>query len=126
MAAVVVRTRPAATAWAINRWGLTVQALSTLTLEYVRYTVAALVNGAVYNPTGDTVQFAFTTPGVLPTAYVAGSWETAAGPPAQYVAKCLVGPGGTTTLGKGVYDAWIKITDSPEVIVRFVGQIKVS
>ena len=97
----------------------TIYALST---EYVRLQVAATVGGSTYNPTADTVQFAFPTSGVQPTTWYSGSWETING---LYYARCLVGPtGGVTTLTAGTtYDVWVKITDSPEVPVRKLGQL---
>jgi hypothetical protein len=74
-----------------------------------------------YNPTSDVVQFAFTPltyPETSPTSgsWVTGSWTTFPGP--AYWAQCLVGPAnGGTALSLGTYQAWLKITDSPEVPV---------
>lgn len=70
-----------------------------------------------YNPTSDSVVFAFTAPGTKPTGsttWYAGSWEIANG---NYLARCLVGPTGTVTLAAGTYSVWVKITDSPEIPV---------
>ena len=99
--------------------------VSSLSLEFIRYAVKAIVNGvSPYNPTGDVVRFAFTTgPNVAPTTWYVGSWETSAGP--VYIARCLVGPAGAATLAVGTYTVWLKITDNPEVPVRQVGQLKV-
>ena len=100
---------------------------SALSLQFVGAYVTALVNGATYNPTSDAVAFAFTASGVDPQVsdWVAGAWETVAGPPTQYKAKCRVGPGGTITLGKGLYDVWVKVTDSPEVPVLSVDTLQI-
>lgn len=74
---------------------------------------------AGYNPTGDTVAFAFTPqtyPETSPSAWVSGSWVTFPGP--AYWAQALVGPAnGGTALSLGTYQVWVKITDSPEVPV---------
>lgn len=74
---------------------------------------------SAYDPTSDTVQFAFTTlgyPGTEPSAWVTGSWVTFPGP--AYWAQCLVGPAnGGTALSIGTWQVWLKITDSPEVPV---------
>jgi hypothetical protein len=99
--------------------------LSALSTEYVKTSVIAIVNGTVIDPTSDTVQMAFPLRGVSPVAgdWKAGSWETVSG--LRY-ARCLVGPaGGTVTLAAGFYDCWLKVTDSPEVPARRVGQITV-
>ena len=91
---------------------------NALTTEYLRFPVSAVVNGAVRNPTSDTVQFAFPATGVAPTVWFSGSWETTTA--GTYIARVLVGPAsGVVTLVAGTdYDVWVKITDSPEVPVR--------
>jgi hypothetical protein len=103
------------------------------TLQYVRITVSALVNGnASYNPTSDTVQFGFLDESVYsaadqPAVWLTGAWETLtnAGAPV-YVAKCLVGPGGTFVPTAATnYWFWLKITDFPEVPVLFVGELRI-
>lgn len=98
--------------------------LSSLSTEYVRVPVAATVNNAPYNPTGDVVQFAFTT-GANPVSgdWHTGSWDSTDSP---YVAQCLVGPGGVVSLAVGTWIIWIKITDNPEVPVRSVGQLSIT
>lgn len=102
--------------------------VSSLSLQYVRYQVRATLLGADYNPTGDTVQFAFTD-GSDPAAWVAGAWETSTDPDTDqtsYVARCLIGPGSSNALTKGKWYAWVKITDSPEVPVILAGTILVT
>jgi hypothetical protein len=110
--------------------GFTTIGMSHLSLKYYIVPVAATKAGAPYNPTGDTVQFAF-----MPTAtqvpgsgdLVAGSWDTN-----QYSilfpynAKCLVGPGGTITLGIGTYIVYQKTTDLSEIPFDIVGQLQIS
>jgi hypothetical protein len=95
--------------------------LSQASLEYVQATVTALVADAPYNPTADTVAFAFLAPGTSPmgATWVTGSWASTQSPTGNgsYTAQCLVGPAGATQLAPGSYQVWVKITDSPEVPV---------
>jgi hypothetical protein len=104
--------------------------LSHLSTEYVLVPVAATKSGVPYNPTGDTVQFAFMpTPTQVPQVsdWVAGAWDTdTSNVLYPYSAKCLVGPSGTTTLGIGSYIIYIKITDNPEIPVLIGGQLAIS
>lgn len=99
---------------------MTVQ-ISTISVEYVRSTVREIVAGSPVNPTGDAVAWAFLAPGSAPTAsttFYAGSWDSG-GPP--YVARCLIGPSpGVVQLKAGTYQAWIQVTDNPEVPVIMV------
>ena len=110
--------------------GFTSIGLSHLSTEYVLVPVSAAKSGASYNPTADTVQFAF-----MPTAtqvpqvsdWVSGSWDTDSGNVLYpYSAKCLVGPSGTITLGIGNYVIYLKITDNPEIPVLVGGQLAIS
>lgn len=90
--------------------------LSTLSLEYVKVQVTFTVAGVATDPTADTVSMAFPARHVAP---VTGDWKTASweSSGSTYFARCLVGTGGTLTLGVGVYDVWVKVTDSPEIPV---------
>jgi hypothetical protein len=94
--------------------------MSVLSTQYVQVQVTAR-SPSSYNPTSDTVQFAFTAltyPETSPADedWVSGSWATFPGP--AYWAQCLVGPAsGGTALSIGTYMGWVKITDSPEVPV---------
>jgi hypothetical protein len=99
--------------------------LSALSTEYLRYQVTATVGGNSYNPTSDTIQFAFPLTGVTPVTWYSGTWEAIAG---SFYARILVGPSsGVISLASGsVYDVYIKITDSPEIPVRKVSTITVS
>ena len=76
--------------------GLTVLGMSHLALKYYLVPVSATQEGVSYDPTADTVQFAF-----MPQAtqvpqvsdWVSGSWDTnTASVLYPYSAKCLVGP----------------------------------
>jgi hypothetical protein len=79
------------------------------------------------NPTGDTVQMAFlaTPPPAQPSSedWLAATWQSTSPP---YVALCLVGPGGTTTLAQGQWYVWLQLTASPEVPVKYCGLLQVS
>ena len=110
--------------------GFTMIGQSHLSTEDVNIPLNAIKSGVTYNPTGDTVQFAFMpTPTQVPqlSDWVPGSWDSV---PSRvlypYTAKCLVGPSGTVTLGIGTYIIYLKITDSPEIPVRIAGQLQVS
>jgi hypothetical protein len=104
--------------------------MNHLSTQYVLVPVAATKAGASYNPTGDVVQMAF-----MPTAtqvpgpgdWIAASWQTnTSNLLYPYLAQCLVGPSGTTTLGIGTYVIYVKIADSPEIPVLIAGQLQVT
>ncbi len=104
--------------------------MSQLATLYVFVPVAATKSGLPYNPTGDTVQFAF-----APTAtyvpqnadWVTGSWDTdTTNILFPYSAKCLVGPSGTINLGIGTYVMYVKIADLSETPVLIAGQLQIS
>jgi len=109
--------------------GFSVIGMSHLSLKYYIVPVAATKAGASYNPTSDTVQFAFApTPAYVPQVsdLVTGSWE--ANPYSllyPYNAKVLVGPGGAIALGIGTYIVYQKTTDSPEIPFDIVGQLQI-
>jgi hypothetical protein len=130
-------TGTATTQWAADipwtEWGVgsnTVIGLSQLATEYVLIPVAATKAGIPYNPTSDTVQFAFmpvATQVPQNTDWVSGSWDTdTTNIIYPYSAKCLVGPSGTITLGIGMYVIYVKITDNPEIPVLIGGQLQIS
>jgi hypothetical protein len=104
--------------------------LSRLATEYYKVPVSAEKSGVSYDPTSDVVQFAFLPQATqVPQAadWVAGSWETAAGNPLYpYSARCLIGPSGVITLGTGIYVAWVKITDNPEIPVTRTGYLQIT
>ena len=104
--------------------------MSQLATMYVFVPFAVTKSGVSYNPTGDTVQFAF-----MPTAtqvpqvsdWVTGGWDTdTTSILYPYSAKVLVGPGGTITLGIGTYVMYTKVTDNPEIPVLITGQLAIS
>jgi len=115
-----------------TEWHVSITAIgiSQLSTQYILIPVAAARNGNAYNPTADTVQFAF-----MPQAtqvpgsgnWVAGVWETdSSNLIYPYGAKCLVGPAGITNPGIGTYVIYIKITDNPEIPVLIAGQLQIS
>lgn len=117
---------------AYQEWtvGTTTIGQSHLSLEYVYVPVSATKLGATYNPTGDTVQFAFMpTPTQVPQTsdWQTGAWDTVSTDVIYpYRAKCLVGPGGTIVLTVGIYVIYIKITDNPEIPVLYAGQLEIT
>src|SRR5690348_4300197 len=78
---------------------------SALSREFVAVAITATAAGAPVNPTGDTVEFAFTVSPAQPATgdWKTGSWDgTQPRPPGNaYIAHCLVGPGGTVQLPVG-------------------------
>lgn len=84
--------------------------------------VTCTKQGLPYNPTSDTVQFAYlanppTAASPQPSDYVTATWETITNPTGAttYNANCLIGPGGTKQLAVGTWYRWVKITDNPEI-----------
>lgn len=104
--------------------------MSRLATLYYLVPVSATIAGAAYNPTSDTVQFAFmpqATQVPAPGDWVAGSWEAVAGSLLYpYSARCLVGPAGTVALAAGRYVVYVKITDNPEIPVLVAGYLEIS
>jgi hypothetical protein len=104
--------------------------MSHLSTEYVIIPVNVTKAGAAYDPTNDVVQFAFMpTQTQVPQSgdWIAGIWEedpTSVLYP--YLAQCLVGPSGTTTLTVGLYVIYLKITDNPEIPVLIGGQLEIT
>jgi hypothetical protein len=86
--------------------------ISSLSKEYLLVTVTADVNVL-----DDVVAWSFTAPAVDPSVWTAGDWD------ADGKARILLGPGGSLTLAKGMWEVWLKVTDSPEIPVRRVGQL---
>jgi hypothetical protein len=103
--------------------------ISAASKQYVRVVVAAKVAGQSIDPTGDAVAMAFLSNSAAPAS---GDWKTASWDAADttsavpvYRARCLVGPGGDTTLTPGIWTVWVKVTDNPEVPVLSCGPLKV-
>lgn len=97
--------------------------ISSLDTEYLRVRVSAEEAGVAVNPTGDTVEMAFPATGIAPVSgdWKSASWETDG---AAHYARCLVGPT-AVVLAAGLYDVWVRVTDSPEIVVRKTGQLKI-
>lgn len=90
---------------------------SALSLQYVQAQVE-VTSEDPYDPTGDAVTFAFTRSPLTEPAdddWTPATWTTWPGP--QYWAQLLIGPGGNLQLADGTWQAWLRITDSPEVPV---------
>ncbi len=102
---------------------LTIYSSST---QYVLVPVVFEVDGAAADPTADTVQMAFITPGTDPISgdFKSATWENTGTD--TYAARCLVGPsGGATTLSAGSWSVVVRITDNPEIPVLDAGFIRV-
>lgn len=97
---------------------------SVLSTAYIQIPVSVSAAGAPFDPTLDTVSWAFTTPTGSPTVWYTGSWDT--DPAGTPLAQVLVGPSGTVTLARGTYTAWVKITDNPEIPVAAVGTVQIN
>lgn len=91
--------------------------VSTLSTEYVTVSVSATSGGSPVDLTGTTVEWSFTAPGAQPTDWHPGEWVAGS-------TRILIGPA-AIPLTVGYHDVWLRITDSPEIPVRRVGQIKV-
>lgn len=101
--------------------------ISSLSREYVRCEVRASANGVQVDPTVDIVEFAAVTVGTEPSSWTAGGWETVPGP--IYFARIMVGGLGssaTLALADGLYDVWVRVTDSPEKPAWRVGRIRIT
>ena len=106
--------------------------IPVITREFYRIPVQLTVNGDIVNPTTLTVEFAIVATGVLPDDpdWVTGSWETLDADVGSLLAgttlaRVLVGDSlADIPLTQGVtYDAWLRITDSPERPARMTGTI---
>jgi hypothetical protein len=100
------------------------EVISSLSLEYVQVVVQVTAGAALYDPTGDEVQFAFVNGSAYPSAWYTGGWTTNL--QGSYIAECLVGPAGTVTLTPAIYTVWVKITDDPEIPVRTAGTVTIT
>lgn len=108
---------------------MSIEIFQSTSLEYVRVPISAFASGIAVDPTGDTVQM--TAEQVSDAAGIAGwhsaSWETdTTTTPDTYYAKFLIGPGSSIgALTAGLYNVFVKISDSPETPVKQAGVIKV-
>jgi hypothetical protein len=94
--------------------------LSAQSVEYLLVKVTAERLGAAYDPSQDTVEFAFLHVGSAPdanTVWVAGAWESAT------VAHILVGS--DVVLVAGTYAVFVRITAVPEEPVKYAGQVRI-
>lgn len=92
--------------------------LPALTSEYIRAKVSATEDGDAVDPTVDVVEFAFIAGKRAPESadWQTGSWETDATttPNPTYYARAIPSP----ALVAGTYRVWVRIHDSPELVVR--------
>ena len=103
--------------------------ISHLSTEYVIIPVNATISGQSYNPTGDTVSFAFmSNPSASPTNtdWVAGSWDVSANSLYPYLAQCLIGPNGVITLGVSTFVIWLRVADNPETVIIQAGMLTIN
>lgn len=115
------------TAWTFTRDPAAPNRMPRQSIERIGYMVRALTAGTPVDPSAGTVQFAFTAgPPPVNGDWKAGTWETLTGPPVQYAARCLVGPGQTADIGRGFWIVWVRITDSPGVPVRAIGTLTIT
>lgn len=103
--------------------------MSALSREYVHVAVtAADVDNTPVDPSSSAVEIAIVTAGtsVADGDFDDATWDALGDDP--YVAKVLVGPGGSpsvTTLTAGTtYDVYVRVTDSPEVPVLYAYSIE--
>ncbi|MET7334358.1 hypothetical protein [Nonomuraea sp. NPDC005650] len=111
---VLRRTPPLRVGLPMRSWsarflgrGTGVDPISSLSLEYLRFFVTNAVGV-------ETVEIAFTQPGVEPTE---GQWNPASwGAVVQggAEARVRVGPGGAVTLPDGTYQGWVRVTRPDE------------
>ena len=97
---------------------LTQSALSTIYSQ----TLVAVTSADGYDPTSDTVSWAFVNANAFPQIppgdddWNAGNWSVYPGD--QWWAQILIGPAnGGLVLATGTWQSYLKITDDPEVPV---------
>lgn len=104
-------------------------------VETIRIPIATLdSSGVLEDPTGATADVGFSSdPDIEPTVWHSATWETSETVRARvgattvhspYKARLLVGTG-ATELTVGEYAVWVRITDAPEIPVRYAGQLEV-
>lgn len=110
--------------------------ISGESVETVRVPVASLSNvGVLEDPTAATAEIGFSAARETePASWNTAAWETSekirlpvGGTIVEtpYKATILIGTG-ATDLAEGLHAMWLRITDSPEVPIRFVGFIEVT
>jgi hypothetical protein len=98
------------------------QKISSASLQFVHARVAAMAGGTPYNLDTTLVSMAFTVDPDEPASFYYGTWQVIDG---RYVARVLVGPGGTVELPPGVYSVWVRVEMTPEVPVLLAGSTQV-
>ena len=100
--------------------------LSTLSTELVRVPVA---RDDATDPTADVIWMAFVQGSGNPSSgdWIPASWETVTiSNVTTYYTAVLVGPqNGAKVLAAGEWRVWVKITDNPEIPVRYAGILRV-
>jgi hypothetical protein len=95
----------------------------------VHASVAASSAGVDIDPTIDAVALAFVAQGSLPAAgdWKTGSWlNDTTTVPTTHFARALVGPSpGVVTLAPGIFDVYVRVTDSPEQPIKKAGSLRV-
>lgn len=99
--------------------------ISTASTEYVQVPVRATDNGVVVDLGSATVEMAFTRGDAPATWYESGVDADTSSTPTTYRVQCLIGPSGEVALGVGLWQVWVRITDSPEIVVKQAGSLKV-
>lgn len=97
--------------------------INSLSKEYVVVQVSTNPGGAAINTAVATVEFAFITEGE-PSSWTSGEWTTSG---QNTYARILVGTGSTVgALANGTYTVWLRISQTPEVVVRPAGTLVVT
>lgn len=101
--------------------------MSSQSRQYVKVPVTAKLAGVLLNPTTDVVKMAFSPMGSAPSTWTSATWETdSTTTPATYLARMMVGPGGTIQLARGTFDIWVQVTDNPEIpVLRSLSRLKI-
>lgn len=96
--------------------------VSSQSREYVVVPVDTVSGGQELDTAVATVEFSFTKSGE-PATWHAGDWQQVS---QNVFARILVGTGGTVALADGDYTVWLKVTQTPEVVVKPAGRLLVS
>ncbi len=92
--------------------------ISSQSKQYVRVPVTASSD-----PTHDAVAWAIVPPGTEPSTFVTGDWQTIG---STFYARVLVGPGTSLVLSRGLYEMFVKVTDTPEIPILRAGVLEVT
>jgi hypothetical protein len=104
----------------------TVQA-RRITSGSVEYLTVWVDSGGTVTLSAQTVTIAVQPQRVFPdddTTWRAAAWSGSADTARS--AAILIGPGTSNIIGKGHYDIWCKVTDSPEIPEVFCGRLTVT